>query len=329
MAKRPKGRDAKLEGRQVYGSQLHLKEEWGAPKVQPVPLFCDIFYGAIVKKRRGFIMRTKRLRLLSAILALAMMLTLMPTAAFAATSPATTTEGNWTYYVNEDGKTVTITKYNGNEIDVIVPAELGGKTVTALADATSSSGGVFYEKYLTGVVIPNSLKRIGDYSFYHTRNLTTIKYGDKTNNSIMPTNSQLESIGKYAFSLSMDFNSIELPDTLTEIGEGAFYNCQKIESFKFPNSVKKIENKTFAYCENLVMFDVPSQVVEIGEQAFAYCKDLMEVTGMENVKVIGQEAFSNSGLETFVFPELTSRSVPERAFLSCPKLVSVSIPNDL
>ena len=184
-------------------------------------------------------MRTKRLRLLSAILALAMMLTLMPTAAFAATSPATTTEGNWTYYVNEDGKTVTITKYNGNEIDVIVPAELGGKTVTALADATSSSGGVFYEKYLTGVVIPNSLKRIGDYSFYHTRNLTTIKYGDKTNNSIMPTNSQLESIGKYAFSLSMDFNSIELPDTLTEIGEGAFYNCQKIESFKFPNSVKK------------------------------------------------------------------------------------------
>lgn len=70
-------------------------------------------------------MKTRKLRLLSALLALAMMLALLPTAAFAETS------GDYEYSIGSDGN-VTITKYIGSGGDVVIPEELEGHPVTII-----------------------------------------------------------------------------------------------------------------------------------------------------------------------------------------------------
>lgn len=67
-----------------------------------------------------------KLRVLSAFLAVAMLLTLLPAAAFAAPAP----ESDFEYGVDKD--TATITKYKGAGGTVEIPATLGGYPVTGI-----------------------------------------------------------------------------------------------------------------------------------------------------------------------------------------------------
>ena len=48
-------------------------------------------------------------------------------------SAATTADGKFEYEVNEDGG-VTITKYTGNDTEVVIPSKIGGKKVTSIGD---------------------------------------------------------------------------------------------------------------------------------------------------------------------------------------------------
>ena len=77
-------------------------------------------------------MRTPRLRLLSALLSVAMLFTFLPTAAFAATP---TPESNFEYSIFDDkdnGKSVTINGYTGTATDVIIPDKIEGYPVTVI-----------------------------------------------------------------------------------------------------------------------------------------------------------------------------------------------------
>lgn len=58
----------------------------------------------------------------------------------------------------ENGE-VTITDYIGTREHVLIPSEIGGFPVTALADKA------FYEKHVTTVVVPDSVTEIGDLCF--------------------------------------------------------------------------------------------------------------------------------------------------------------------
>ena len=48
-------------------------------------------------------------------------------------SAATIADGKFEYEVNEDGG-VTITKYTGNDTEVVIPSKIGGKKVTSIGD---------------------------------------------------------------------------------------------------------------------------------------------------------------------------------------------------
>ena len=78
---------------------------------------------------------------LTAVLCAALMLTAVPAAPFAPMQTATIsvhaedteklTEGDYTYTAN-DGGGLTITKYNGTDTAVTIPAEIGSVPVTAI-----------------------------------------------------------------------------------------------------------------------------------------------------------------------------------------------------
>ena len=147
----------------------------------------------------------------------------------------------FTYKEIEGG--IEITDYNEEGgTDVIIPGEIDGKKVVAIADfafqdnqltsvtipegITSVGYGAFSSNQLTSVIIPNSVTSIGSYAFSDNQ-LTSVTIPDS-----------VTSIGKVAF-YKNQLTSVTIPDSVTSIGDSAFYK----ESNSNPN-LTKIINKT-------------------------------------------------------------------------------------
>jgi hypothetical protein len=74
------------------------------------------------------------------------------------------------YKILHEGNTVVITKYKGKSKNVIIPAELNGKTVSKIAS------NAFKGKKLTSVVIPDGVTTIEKFAFANNH-LTSITIG--------------------------------------------------------------------------------------------------------------------------------------------------------
>lgn len=232
-----------------------------------------------------------RLRFISAVLALAMLLTLLPTTAFAA-DDGEKTDGDYTYKVNADG-TATIMDYTGSGGDITIPETLGGKSVTEISRMKRDSGSTT----VTSITIPKSVKRIGDSAFNTFLALKKVAFA---------AGSELESIGKDAFHWCKVLEEIELPSSVKTIGESAFENCESLVSITLPEGVSGIAQYTFEGCKNLTTVSIPSTAANIGYRAFYQCYQLEEIDIPEGVL-----------------------SIESQAFLDCTRLSKVYLPKSL
>ena len=112
----------------------------------------------------------------------------------------------------------TITDYNGNAKDLVIPAQIGGKPVTAFGFRA------FQSKQLTSVTIPDSVTKIGESAF-NNNNLTSVT---------IPRS--VTSIGAYAF-LTNSLERITIPNSVTTIGDYAF-GKNELESITIGANVK-------------------------------------------------------------------------------------------
>lgn len=170
-----------------------------------------------------------KLRVLSAFLAVAMLLTLLPAAAFAAPAP----ESDFEYGVNKG--TATITKYKGAGGTVEIPATLGGSPVTGIQMQA------FIEcASLKSVSMPESMTWIGDSAFAGCTGLEQVE--------ISPN---LTAIGSKSFYSCSDLTSVVVPDKVTSIGSLAFFGCLNLESITIPASVTTLDSTFVFGCTNL------------------------------------------------------------------------------
>ena len=170
-----------------------------------------------------------KLRVLSAFLAVAMLLTLLPAAAFAAPAP----ESDFEYGVDKD--TATITKYKGAGGTVEIPATLGGYPVTgiqmqAFIECTS----------LKSVSMPESMTWIGDSAFAGCTGLEQVEFSPN-----------LTTIGPNSFYSCNGLTSVVVPDKVTSIESLAFFGCLKLESITIPASVTTLDSTFVFGCTNL------------------------------------------------------------------------------
>lgn len=224
----------------------------------------------------------------------------------------------------ENGE-VTITDYTGTREHVLIPPEIDGQPVTALADKA------FYEKHVTTVVVPDSVTEIGDLCFS----------GDN-----------------YLVSLT-------LPDGLAELPYGALESCFRLMDFDLPQGLKKISGSALQYNYYLTHLTLPSSLTEIeqlnfiglhGLQSLTLAEDdaafkLDETNGLlmtadgtrllhcfsdispaeeiilpEGMKTIDPFAFHyDVTVEKIVLPEGTE-TIGLLAFGICPKLTEIVIP---
>lgn len=170
-----------------------------------------------------------KLRILSAFLAVAMLLTLLPAAAFAAPAP----ESDFEYGV--DKGTATITKYKGAGGTVEIPATLGGYPVTGIKMQA------FVEcASLKSVSMPESVTWIGDSAFAGCTGLESVE---------LPAG--LKSIGENAFYSCTSLTSVVIPDKVTSIAGLAFFGCLKLESITIPAGVTTLNSSFVFGCTNL------------------------------------------------------------------------------
>lgn len=225
-------------------------------------------------------MRTPRLRLLSAILAVALFFTLLPVSALAEGSTHTGTNHTssrsldenskdnqgLTYTLNADN-TATVASYDSSTqdgvIDIPDTVTSGGQpyTVTAIREYAFNPSTTITN--VSSVFIPTTVTSIGGFAFRCCKFLATVTFAE---------GSQLKSIGRHAFSGTISahprFKEIQIPDSVETIGTSAFHNCQDLESITLPASLKTIESSTFSDCRNLSEVKLPASLKAIQSYVF-------------------------------------------------------------
>ncbi len=217
----------------------------------------------------------------------------------------------------------------------------------------------FYDKALTKINIPSSVKAIGDFAFEMTglKNLTiesnVKKIGEyafcDTPIESLILREGIEEIGESAFERTK-ISSVALPQSLKKLGSEAFSACRSLKSFSWNNSITEIPDGCFSSCSSLTRTPLPSTVTKIGAEAFSGCTALTEFP-FTNIASIGAEAFANCGFKTMnimkSFREIGARAfercknlqtvtfeegierIPMYIFYDCEKLSSVALPQSL
>ena len=118
---------------------------------------------------------------------------------------------------------------------------------------------------LTDIVIPDSVKIIGDAAF-QSSGLANIKFG-----------SGLESIGEYAFQVCKSLAKITVPGSVKTILYGAFGSCDNLEEVVLEEGVQTIGEAAFYACPKFATVTIPKSVTSIGNGAFYACTSLQTV----------------------------------------------------
>lgn len=176
-------------------------------------------------------MRPKRL--ISLLVAVCMMITMLPLSAVTAfaTDTSTVHEANddegiyrYAYKKNEDGETVTITKFlgpvdptNNGPYVITIPTTLDKYTVTGIGKWAFDRCG------LHTLTIEGPIESMGLAAFYECTKLETISFGEN-----------IETIGRWAFTGCSALTNVTIPKNVTTIESGTFKKCSKLEYIILP-----------------------------------------------------------------------------------------------
>lgn len=224
----------------------------------------------------------------------------------------------------ENGE-VTITDYTGTREHVLIPSEIGGFPVTALADKA------FYEKHVTTVVVPDSVTEIGDLCFSGDNYLVSLTLPDG-----------LAELSYGALESCYSLLDFELPKGLKTIGAGALQAIFYLTHLTIPAGVTDIEQMNFLMMHGLeevsvaegstsFTYDAENGLLMTADKArllhcFFHLAPQKEIILPEGMKTIDPFAFHyDVTVEKIVLPEGTE-TIGLLAFGICPKLTEIVIP---
>ena len=156
-------------------------------------------------------------------------------------------ESDYTYNALDDG-TIEITGYSGSAENIVIPAQIDGKSVTRIGN------NAFEKSSAKEIVIPDSVTEIGSQAFSGCGKLT----------------------------------GVSIPNSVTMIRDRAFFDCNSLASITIPDSVTDIELQAFCNCTSLKSVTIPASVTDIGDEAFGYYFndiDELEIKKVDGFKI--------------------------------------------
>lgn len=203
---------------------------------------------------------------------------------------------DWFEFEENEYDNLVLKKYIGpadNLNDIIIPAEVEGKQVTAIGD------NAFYEQngLIGKLIIPDGIRTIGEYAFYRC-------YG-------------------------LDGN-LTIPDSVVEIGQNAFNQCSNFDKLTLSKNLTRIEDSTFVYCNSFKGdLVIPEGIISIGNNAFTNGFSGRLILP-ESLKEIGNSAFSWCGFKYNLVLPSHLESIGNAAFVHCDGFVgSLVIPDSV
>lgn len=187
-----------------------------------------------------------------------------------------------------------LTSYTGNAKEITIP-----DSVTEISERAFCEN-----ETLESVIIPGTVKKIGEYAFSETYI-----------SNVVLTNGLVE-ICEGAFAFNAFMKKIEIPDTVEKIAEGAFASCpsaidengclvirnvmcyfRKIGeniSAMVPDGATVIDKFAFLSDNDIIGVETTESVVEIREKAFYGCENLERVILPNDSVYIHPNAFEDS-----------------------------------
>ena len=221
----------------------------------------------------------------------------------------------------------------------------------------SSNKNIYLNNELvTSVVIPDRVKTIPSYSFYHCSNLTSITIHDNVTSIGKSAfddtawyNNQpdgLVYVGKYAYAYKGTLSGntqIVLKDGTIGIVDYAFSDCTNLTNVVIPNSVTSIGRSAFSGCSSLESMTIPFVGAKAGvtssdtyQYPFGFIFGTSSYTGGVATEQSYYGSYSNiSKSDTYYIPSslksvtVTGGNILYGAFYNCTGLTSITIGNSV
>ena len=200
-------------------------------------------------------------------------------------------DGSYTFSVNSDGESVTITSHDDkNATSIWIPSTAYDADKEKSYDVTA----------------------IGSNVFRNYQNLTSIYFGS------------VEIIGLSAFEGCTALTEVNISGNIKTIGGGAFKNCTALVSVTLNAGLLNIGSSGNSYgafegCKSLTSISLPGTVLNIYRRAFYDCSSLEEANLNYGLLLIGTNAFYNCALTSIVIPNSVTE-LGEYIFVGCSKL---------
>ena len=148
-------------------------------------------------------------------------------------------------------------------------------------------------------------------------------YKDKKTKVVI--NTDVTTIGNYAFYDCTNITSLTIPDSVTTIGEWAFSGCTSLASVTIGSGVTTIGIYAFSGCTALTSVTIPDSVTTIGIEAFSRCTGLTNVEIGNGVTSIDFHAFSDCTALTSITIPSGVTSIDSGIFSYCSSLVDIDV----
>ncbi len=193
---------------------------------------------------------------------------------------------------------------------------------------------------LTNIKLPNNLTTIEPYTFQNCSELTsiTIPYGVTSiddsafsccsNLANITIPDSVTSIGSFSFENCSKLTSITLPNCVTKIGDSAFYGCSSLKNIVIPDLVTTVADLTFHDCTGLQSVVIGSSVKDFSSDAFVGCQNIKKLIFADGLESINFSMTKNleSSLEQVIVPN-SVKNIGQYTFKDCSKLRKITIPD--
>ncbi len=256
------------------------------------------------------------------------------------------------YALTDNLEGVKLIKYKGAGTKVEILSEIEGMPVIELCEKCFARN-----KALTTVVIPDSVKKIGNELFEECESLRYVRLpkdisyisanmfsecksleefvlpssiewigdwafqGTGLKSIVIPKSVEL---GRGVFSGCVQLVYVELPEDMTALSKHLFYACSSLKKITLPESITRLEDESLPG-EWLTELAIPKNVVYIGSMRFKALKSIEMPDSVE----VSFAIFADCTSLEYAHLSDSLKSIPSRCFENCTSLKTVNFPASL